>query len=180
MRSFISFVVAALLMAPACAKGTQVEPGQAGSRSHSPAAVKHYDKAVDLHKAGSLSQALTEYQAAVKDDAQFAQAWGNMAAIYSSKKQYAKAVEAYEKSIAIEPQAMTMSAYGATLFEMGKTDEAIGQWTKAIDFDPTFTSAYHNLAFALDKAGRHDEARAVRFKGGLLDKDGKAIEPQPE
>ena len=44
------------------------------------------------------------------------------------------------------------------LARQGRTDEAIAEFRKAIDADPKFTPAYNNLAEALAKQGKLEDA----------------------
>lgn len=50
------------------------------------------------------------------------------------------------------------SGLGNSLSEIGRVDEAIAQFQKAIDIDPDYSDAYNNLGTALLKKGQVDEA----------------------
>lgn len=58
---------------------------------------------------------------------------------------------------------------GKTLFDMGRTPEAIADYTKAIESDPTFAEAYINRGAAYGKSGKNDLALADFNKGIELD-----------
>jgi pentatricopeptide repeat protein len=47
---------------------------------------------------------------------------------------------------------------GYVLARQGRTDEAVAEFRKAIDVDAKFTPAYNNLADALAKQGKLEEA----------------------
>ncbi len=47
---------------------------------------------------------------------------------------------------------------GNNYFKRGQYDEAISDYTKALEIDPKFTEAYHNRGTAYGKKGRYDEA----------------------
>jgi superkiller protein 3 len=49
---------------------------------------------------------------------------------------------------------------GLALYKMGRVDEAIIQYQKAVATDPNYAEAYYNLGLALYKMGRVDEAIA--------------------
>ncbi len=55
------------------------------------------------------------------------------------------------------------------LFAEGKQDEAIGEYCKSLEIDPTFTDALHGLARAYQDAERFDEAIEVAKKIAALD-----------
>jgi tetratricopeptide (TPR) repeat protein len=55
------------------------------------------------------------------------------------------------------------------LFAEGKHDEAIAEYRKSIQLDPTFTDALHGLARAYQDTNRFDEAIEVANKIATLD-----------
>ena len=56
------------------------------------------------------------------------------------------------------PTAETHNGLGYVLARQGRTDEAVAEYRQAIDIDPKFTPAYNNLAAALAKQGKLEEA----------------------
>src|SRR5208283_5561317 len=50
------------------------------------------------------------------------------------------------------------SDLGCALVEQGKLDEAIVEYQKALEIEPTYTEAHYNLGIALSKQGKLDEA----------------------
>ena len=61
------------------------------------------------------------------------------------------------------PTAATMTARGMRLFNDGRTQEAIDQFTKAIALDPSFPEAWERRAEAYSKQGRGEAADADRL-----------------
>ena len=57
------------------------------------------------------------------------------------------------------------------LFAEGKHDEAIAEYRKSIELDPTFTDALHGLARAYQDTNRFDEAIEVASRIAALDPD---------
>ena len=55
---------------------------------------------------------------------------------------------------------------GEALLELGKTDEALAAFEKAVALDPTYTPAMSNLALVLAKQGKSADAEA-KFKAAL-------------
>ena len=60
------------------------------------------------------------------------------------------------------PTAATMTARGMRMFNDGRTQEAIDQFTKAIALDPSFPEAWERRAEAYSKQGRGEAADADR------------------
>jgi tetratricopeptide (TPR) repeat protein len=63
-------------------------------------AVKHYNKAVELHQQMYLNQALAEYKLAVDSDSRMCEAWSNMGGIYASQRVPNKAIESFKNAVA--------------------------------------------------------------------------------
>ena len=57
------------------------------------------------------------------------------------------------------------------LFAEGKHDEAIAEYRKSVEVDPTFTDALHGLARAYQDSNRFDEAIEIAKKIAELDPD---------
>ena len=57
------------------------------------------------------------------------------------------------------------------LFSDGKHEEALTEYQKSLDADPTFTEAMHGMARALQDLNRLDEAIAVAKRISVLDPD---------
>ena len=60
------------------------------------------------------------------------------------------------------PTAATMTARGMSLFNDGRVQEAIDQFTKAIALDPNFPEAWEHRAEAYSRQGRSEAANADR------------------
>ena len=57
------------------------------------------------------------------------------------------------------------------LFAEGKQEEAITEYRKSVEIDPTFTDALHGLARAYQDTGKFDEAIEIAKKIADLDPD---------
>jgi tetratricopeptide (TPR) repeat protein len=68
-----------------------------------------------------------------------------------------------------DPQAEDHYFAALDLFAEGKQDEAIAEYRKSIEIDPTFTDALHGLARAYQDTGRFDDAIEVAKKIAELD-----------
>ena len=68
-----------------------------------------------------------------------------------------------------DPQAEDHYYAALDLFAEGKQDEAIAQYRKSIEIDPTFTDALHGLARAYQDTGRFDDAIEIAKRIAELD-----------
>jgi len=84
------------------------------------------------------------------------------------------AERSYRRGLEISPDnAELHNALGWTLFQQGKTDEAVAEYQRALSADPDHAKSHNNLALALVEMGRLDEA-ATHFKKSL------EVEPKAE
>jgi tetratricopeptide (TPR) repeat protein len=73
---------------------------------------------------------------------------------FALKGQYKEAIEAYEKSISLQPKsAAAHSNLGFAYFDVGDFAKSAEHQKGAIAIDPQFASAYFGLAQALEKQG---------------------------
>ena len=60
---------------------------------------------------------------------------------------------------------------GVSLAALGRTEEAIAHYRKALRFKPDYAEAYGNLGFALARLGRRDESIAQYRESLRIDPD---------
>ncbi len=86
---------------------------------------------------------------------------------------YPAAVKAYERGLAVEPANVELlNALGFSLFQQGKSKEAVVPLEKALTIDPKHWKSHNNLALASIDIGEFEVAEA-HFRDSL------AINPQP-
>jgi tetratricopeptide (TPR) repeat protein len=165
LACLIAVVISLSLIDEAFAKSEQDIKETATITDHRPYAkdaITHYNSAIDLHEHGFLSQAVTEYKAAIEADNRMDEAYSNLGVIYTAQHSYDKALECFQKAFLLKPnRATTLNGLGSALYGLGRVDEAIAKWRRAIEIDPNFQSAYFNLAKALKETGHIDEAQRV-------------------
>ncbi len=83
-----------------------------------------------------------------------------------SLNDYNRAVEILDGAPGFTQQKVTVhNSRGKTLFDMGRTQDAIADYSRAIQLDPTFAEAYINRGAALGKSRQNDLALADFNKG---------------
>jgi tetratricopeptide (TPR) repeat protein len=127
-----------------------------------------------------LGAALRHYEKATALDARFASAYNQIGYAQSRLGDYTKAEEAFKQYIALRPGSPNpYDSYAELLMKMGRYDDSISQYQKALDKDPQFSSALagigHNDVFKGDytKARQSyqrefDQATNVNGKAGSL------------
>jgi Tfp pilus assembly protein PilF len=86
-------------------------------------------------------------------------AYYNLGMSYDKMGQYNKALEQYDKAIALNPASYeTYSIRGYVLFEMGQFDKALEDYDRAIALNPSYFEAYNNRGIAFDEMGQYINA----------------------
>lgn len=90
----------------------------------------------------------------------FTNAWELLQEAYQAQMEgeYDRAIELYEKSIALQPTAEAHTFLGWTFHFQGKLEEAIEQCKKAIEVDPEFGNPYNDIGAYLIELQRYDQA----------------------
>lgn len=163
-------------------------------RPYAEAAVKHYNRGVELYQSGFLNQAISEYRSAIDADPRMEESYSNLGLIYVAQRNYAKAIDAFNKALALKPgRPTTLNGLGAVLYARGKVAEAMKTWKEAIANDPNFASAYYNMGNAYetskdDQAALDSYGKAIKINsrmadafyraGSLLNKDNHPAQAQ--
>ncbi|MCP4004646.1 MAG: tetratricopeptide repeat protein [bacterium] len=87
---------------------------------------------------------------------------------------YVGAERSFRRGLEIDPENLDLhNALGWTLFQSGRSAEAVVEYEKALAVDPMDVRANNNIALALTELGRLDKA-ALHFRNSL------AVEPKAE
>lgn len=78
--------------------------------------------------------------------------------LYYETNKREEAVNAWEESVRIRPDANTFSSIGNVFAERGQYTKAIDYYKKAIEADKRFAEAYYNLGNAYETTGNKTEA----------------------
>jgi tetratricopeptide (TPR) repeat protein len=96
-------------------------------------------------------------------------AHNNLGNMYRLRGQTDKAIEEYEKALAVRPHAKTFSNLGATYRAMKQYDRALETYKQAIALDLNSKEAHAGLAIVLAELGQREEAKVEYRKALIID-----------
>ena len=112
-------------------------------------AIRAYKRAIELMSKNSLQQ----------KNEQTVFLWNRLAALYTKKSQYQKAITAYQRVLSFEYEKMeTWKKIGALYTKMEAYEDAITAFSKVIELNPECGVAYLHLATTYTKLGKHQES----------------------
>jgi len=121
--------------------------------------VKRYNKAVQLHLSGKLSEAIQAYKEALEVNPALAEAHSNLGLIFNQQHNYAQALSEFRKALAVNPKdAITYNGIGAALRAEHDLLGAIKNWQTAVSLDPKLATAHYNLGTAYEIQKDYDKA----------------------
>lgn len=109
---------------------------------------------------GKLGEALHYYKRAVDADPQHWDAHVALAELHERQNELEKALNSYLLAAALKPQPTLFNNIGRIYFLLGKRNEAIQYFQKAVKEDPAFVTARQNLAIAYRANGEFEKAAA--------------------
>jgi len=139
-----------------------------------PKAEIYSDLGFIMARLGHPDEARADYLRALELDPNCASAHFNLAVTFVQAGAFGEAEAHYRQALPGRPTAETHNGLGYVLARRGRTDEAVAEFRKAIDVDPKFTPAYNNLADALAKQGKLEEA-AHYYELSLAEKPSAAV-----
>ena len=127
--------------------------------------------ALQNHKENNIKVAKKLYNATLKIDPYYVDAYNNLGILQNQLGEFEKAKSCYEKVIQIQPNnAAAYNNLGYTLKELGENQKAINCYEKAIKIQPNNVDALNNLGIILNKLQEYQKA---------IDCYEKAIKIQP-
>jgi len=114
-------------------------------------------------------QALQEYRAALALDPSLVDAHFNAGQLCFNLARPEEARAAFEQALALDPaHAGAWNGVGALALAGDDPQRAAEAFARAVEADPEYADAHHNLAVALERLGRSEEARAARAEAQRL------------
>jgi tetratricopeptide (TPR) repeat protein len=114
------------------------------------AITKVFDEGVQLSNAGQHDEAIAKFQEAINIIPTCYNCYNNIAFSYTAKKDYAKAEEAYKKSMEVKPDdAASYVGLAGIYFNTGRAADAKPLVEKAVSIDPSNADAHYIYGMTL-------------------------------
>ena len=155
----------------ACAEAVRLDPQNADA---------YYCRAMMFRDKGERDKALADIDEAIRLKGDKAQFYSLRGVLYGDKNMYEKGLADLDRQIELMGSDTTHYDYarrGDFYYELGKPEEAIKDYTRAIDLKPDYQYHYSDRASAYEKLGKTDLAEADKLKAGELELAGKVEQP---
>ncbi len=122
-----------------------------------------------LTEMGQYRQAIVSYTRAMIADGQMAEAYRRRADCQyllvpvlgdDTQVYYDRALADYEVALEIEPDVYTYNAHASIISSLGRVDEAIGEYDRAVGLNPDYPETYFNRGYAYKLKNDTDPAIA--------------------
>lgn len=108
-----------------------------------------------------IEEAAAHYKKATEIAPNFSPAYNILGYAYRQEGDYAKAEDAFKKYVELIPNDPNpYDSYAELLLKMGRLDDSITQYRKALSVDPHFNASHFGIAADLMYKGDHDQAIA--------------------
>ena len=118
------------------------------------------DQALHLLRAGRMPEAETLYQQVLAGDPANFDALHFLGFIRLRQGRYAEALELIGKALSLKPEGKVLSNYGSALQKLGRLDEALAIYDKAMAANPDDATMLYNRGVTLFELNRCEEALA--------------------
>lgn len=109
----------------------------------------------------NMTEAIEHYKKATELNPTYSTAFNILGYAYRQNADYANAEQAFKKYIELIPKDPNpYDSYAELLLKMGRFDESIAQYQKALAIDSNFINSHQGIAAALMYQGKPDEAAA--------------------
>ncbi len=148
-----------------------------------PLAYEYYLRGVDFYAANQLPQAIEMLEKSLVLDANYALAWAHLGSAHTAKASvnfggrddYAKAQEAYQKALALNPEQNEARISMATfLTDTNRVEQAVPLLREVLKANPTVAQAHWELSYAYRFGGMLKESLAEAEQARQLDTEIKA------
>jgi len=114
----------------------------------------YFNESREAQLAGDLPTAIAGYEGVLKLEPSFAAAHHELCLIALGRGEFERAVARCAEAVRHEPDdANLLNSHGSALMQAGRVEEAIGHLERAVSLDPSFVSAWYNLAGAYHLRG---------------------------
>jgi tetratricopeptide (TPR) repeat protein len=123
------------------------------------------------HQTGKNKEAEVALKHAIQLDPKDSCAYDELGRLYYDQEDYAKAIEAFNERVKIQPNAVTYHFLGNSTYFSGKFEESLVFYEKAASLNPTYPDFYSDYGRAFNRLNRHKEALEVYERGLRIEPD---------
>jgi Flp pilus assembly protein TadD len=124
-------------------------------------ALAHNGLGTALLKSEDLDGAQREFEAALRAQPDYADAYYNLGLVCVRRQQWDEALRCFDSALRCKPNDLrAIKSMGLTLLSAGRTEEALGYFVRAREADPQDPAVYHGLGNCLERQGKLVEAAA--------------------
>ena len=114
---------------------------------------------------GNWSNAIADWEQALKIDPQLASAWHNRGSALAMIGNYEEALNSYDRALEITPNDhQIINARGSALYGLQRWQEALECWQQVLEADDNFYQAWYNRGSTLENLGETQAAIACYQK----------------
>ncbi len=129
-------------------------------------AAKLYREAVEEIGKGKLASAEEKLRRAIERDAEFVEAYNELAVLQMGKKAYAEAERVLRQALEKDPEALyPLLNLGICLNYLGRHQEAIAPLRRVLEQSPQWLTAHVHLGIALLESEGNEEAESHLLRG---------------
>lgn len=146
--------------------------------SISPLAYEYYLRGIDLYSTSDFPMAIKILEKSIELAPNYALAWANLGRAYTANasfhfgggEQYGKAQEAFEHSLALQPDQIDARIYMANMStDTGRVEKAVSLLREALKTNPNHAETHWELGYAYRFAGMLNESVAECERARQLD-----------
>jgi tetratricopeptide (TPR) repeat protein len=116
------------------------------------------NKGVVFQNEANLFDALACYDAAIAIDPRHAFAWNNKGEVLNGLKRFAQAIVCFDMALKVKEFASPWCGKGDSLRNLGRHEEAVVEYRKAVDRYGAYAEAWRGKALSEDKIGLKNES----------------------
>lgn len=132
----------------------------------------HNNLGTTLLEKGRITEAIGEFEKALRIDPRYAAAQGNLGNALLRLGEAEASLLHLQSAVEIDPlNAMIRNNLGNALLQLGRENEAAAQYAKAVEIDATYVEAHNNLGALALRMGRKEEAVAHLRKALALNSE---------
>jgi protein O-mannosyl-transferase len=121
--------------------------------------IAHSNYGLGLERQGFVDKAMAHYRRAIELHPNLAQAWNNLAGIYSNQARLDDAIDAYRTALKYQPDSSTICVnLGQLLERKGDFSQAAAYYAEALSKNPESWKAHLRMATSLQRQGKIQEA----------------------